>query len=190
MTWGCRLPNHDLSFLFAHSFDWDAKKDTRTKIVTQTVRGEEVGGRQASKCWTWITELPFRIIRKVPSPLHEQSVVRMIPVGLISNKTNWQSKQIVSRKPHILKNIELKGMYNHQFALFQYVSTAFERLGRAMVSILARCSRVKNIHSDEASLICPRPKLRHPAISYQWLDIASYHAQRVFNEVVACTVNG
>ena len=190
MTWECRQPSHHLSFLFAHSFDWDTKKDTRTKIVTRTLRGEEVGGRHSSKCWTWLTGLPFGIIRQAPSPLHEQSVVRVIPVGLISNKTIRQSKQIVSRKPHILKNTELQGMYYHQFVLFQYVSTAFQRLGRAMVSILARCSRVKNIHSDQASLICPRPKLRHPAISYQWLDIASYLSQRVLNEVVACTVNG
>ena len=36
----------------------------------------------------------------------EQSVVRVILVGLISNKTIRQSKQIVSRKPHILKNTD------------------------------------------------------------------------------------
>ena len=123
MMWGCRQPNHDLSFLFAHSFDWDAKKYTRTKIVTRTVMG--VGGRHASKRWTWLTGLPFGIIRQAPSPLHEQSVVRVIPVGLISNKTIRQSKQIVSRKPHNW----LKGMHFNQFVPFRYVSTTFLQVG-------------------------------------------------------------
>ena len=154
MTWECRQPSHDLSFLFAHSFDWDTKKDTRTKIVTRTLRGEEVGGRHSSKCWTWLTGLPFGIIRQAPSPLHEQSMVRVILVGLISNKSIRQSKQIVSKKSHILKNSELKGMYFHKFVPFRYVSTAFQWLGRTMVSTLVTFRRVKN--SPSTSLICPR----------------------------------
>ena len=110
---------------FSHTLDWDAKKDTRTNLVTRALRGEEVGGRHAAKCWTWLTGLPLGIMRQSSFPLHEQSVVRVILVGLISNKTIRQSKQIVSRKPHNW----LKGMHFNQFVPFRYVSTTFLQVG-------------------------------------------------------------
>ena len=129
MTWGCRQPNRDFSFLLAHSFDWNAKKVT--KIVTPTLTGEEGRGRRVSTRWTWLTGLPFGIIRQAPSTLSNPWLGWSLLV-LSSNKTIRQSKQIVSTKPHILNSTELNEMYFHQF--LRAFPVCFDGISAAWVS--------------------------------------------------------
>ena len=126
MTWGCIQSNHDLSFLFANSFEWHAKKHTRTKIVTWTLRGDEVGGLNL----THRTPVRNHMTSSFPT---EQSVARVILGGLSSHKTTRQSKQIVSTKPHILKNKELhvNGMY---FSSIRTFPVCFDGVSAAWVS--------------------------------------------------------
>ena len=129
MMWGCRQPNHDLSFLFAHSFDWDAKKDTRTKTVTRAVLGvvgEGVGTRpsveldsQDSRSESYNKPL----LHCMSNPWLRWSCWFNLQQNDQAIKTNCLEKA-----PHPEKHW-LKGMHFNQFVPFRYVSTTFLQVG-------------------------------------------------------------